>query len=174
MSMMDILNKYEKSTFVKMAKLSVSLSLKKHIQNKADVLKNISEQLWNGKDPQIDNDLIKTIQNKLSTNSNDYNFKECRFMALYPEEIVGCNLDYYSKIRTILEKNWQDSFLRRLFISVINHWDKVTSKSNEARHLHKLFKNLIIMKETTIESFFGRTTSNFLQMKKEHREQANI
>ena len=139
MSMMDILNKYEKSTFVKMAKLSVSSSLKKHIQNKADVLKNISEQLWNGKDPQIDNDLIKTIQNKLSTNSNDYSFKECRFMALYPEEIVGSNLDYYSKIRTILEKNWQDSFLRRLFISIINHWDKVTSKSNEARHLHKLF-----------------------------------
>lgn len=137
--MMDILDKYEKSAFVKMAKLSVSLSLKKHIQNKADILKKISEQLWNGKASQIDNDLIKTIQNKLSTNAKDYNFKECRFMALYPEEIVGNNLKYYSKIRTILEKNWQDSFLRRLFITVINHWDKVTSKSNEARHLHELF-----------------------------------
>lgn len=139
MSMMEILNKYDKASFVKSAKFSVSSSLKSFVQSKANFLKNISEQLWNGIDPKINSDLIKIVQSKLSLDSREFSYKECRLMALYPEEIVGKNLDYYSKIRIILEKNWRDSFLRRLFISIINNWDKVTTKSNEANHLHKLF-----------------------------------
>ena len=139
MSMMEILNKYDKATFVKTAKFSVSSSLKSFIHSKVNILKNISEQLWNGANFKFDNNLVRTIQNKLSQDSTDFGYKECRLMALYPDEIVGKNLDYYAKIRNILENNWRDNFLQRLFIFVINHWDRVVSKSNESNHLYKLF-----------------------------------
>lgn len=135
MSMMEILRRTFQVTPCKgMASSPAFASLKIYIQRQVKIL----EKLQSESEPR-DSDVIRAIQNKLRLDSNEYSYKECRQMALYSEEIAGQNLKYYSKMHTILSRNWKDSFLPKLFITVINHWDKAFSKEHGMRYLHKLF-----------------------------------
>lgn len=139
MSMMDVLNNFDKASFTRMAKFSVPNSIGRSIEKNIKTLVEISESLWGKAEAKPSEDVIVAIRKKLSKENSVFSYKECRIMSLYPKDVSEDVQSNYIKIVGILEKNWTNAFLRRLLHFVVVNWNETTARSDKSYCLYELF-----------------------------------